>query len=48
VRLAARTEGLLCTGKAMDGLIARRSDLTPAVFLHTGSWPVLFARAEKL
>jgi D-cysteine desulfhydrase len=55
IRLLARTEGILLdpvyTGKGMAGLIdkARRREIVePAIFLHSGGVPALFAYAEEL
>ncbi len=55
IRLLARTEGVLLdpvyTAKAMAALIetARRRELAePAIFLHSGGVPALFAYAEEL
>src|SRR5260221_2948052 len=55
IRLLAQTEGILIdpvyTGKGMAGLIdvARRREIEePAIFLHSGGVPALFAYAEEL
>ena len=55
IRLLARTEGILLdpvyTGKGMAGLIekARRREIVePAIFLHSGGVPALFAYAAEL